>query len=219
VELGARFGGLPLWAGVPWKSRAFPDDGLAEQMAVDEPVPVGHRDGPPLYGRMMKAISSGHTFGNRVRMLKLPLIFADERLWAGAITQFFWLSEMLEARLEAHSSHPMVQRVRALGLCVTPGYAADLKALYGDEWRAAASAARTSATAAYVADLESADPVSLVAASFILYGVRVASPRSRSPRALSQDTCAARAGSRRGRRQGHPAEGAQSLPLVRASAL
>ena len=58
-----------------------------------EDVPIGHIGGPPLYGRMMRAISSGHTFGNRVRMLKLPLIFAEERLYAGAITQFFWLSE------------------------------------------------------------------------------------------------------------------------------
>ena len=48
--------------------------------------PVGHRGGPPLYGRMMKAIQSGHSFGNRVRMLKLPLIFLEEQLYAGAIT-------------------------------------------------------------------------------------------------------------------------------------
>ena len=34
----------------------------------------GMREAPkPLYGRMMKAIRSGHTFGNRVRMLKVRL--------------------------------------------------------------------------------------------------------------------------------------------------
>ena len=32
-----------------------------------EAVPVGHRDGPPLYGRMMKSIASGHDRANRMR--------------------------------------------------------------------------------------------------------------------------------------------------------
>ena len=93
-------------------------------LAEAEELPVGHRGGPPLYGRMMKAIASGHTFGNRVRMLKLPLIFAEEPLYAGAITQFFWLSETLEAQLEKHAADPMIAALkRDLGLCVTPGCA------------------------------------------------------------------------------------------------
>lgn len=143
-------------------------------MQDEDTAPVGHRCGPPLYGRMMRAISRGHTFGNRVRMLKLPLIFAEDGLYAGAITQFFWLSETLEARLEAHKEHPMICKVRDLGLHVTPGYAADLKQLYGEsEWRARAEAARTTATAAYCRDLEVASPVSLTAAAFILYGALV----------------------------------------------
>ena len=36
----------------------------------DEVTPVGHIGGPPLYGRMMKAIRRGHTWGNNVRMIK-----------------------------------------------------------------------------------------------------------------------------------------------------
>ena len=60
-----------------------------------------------------------------------------------------------------------------LGRCVTPGYASDLKQLYGEEWLEIAAAARTPATASYVAELEAADPVSLVAAAFILYGALV----------------------------------------------
>ena len=60
-----------------------------------------------------------------------------------------------------------------LGRCVTPGYASDLKQLYGEEWLEIAAAARTPATASYVAALEAADPVSLVAAAFILYGALV----------------------------------------------
>ena len=43
-----------------------------------------------LYGRMMKAIHISHEFGNKVRLLKLPLIFLEDRLYAGAIAQFFW---------------------------------------------------------------------------------------------------------------------------------
>ena len=138
-----------------------------------EVVPVGHRDGPPLYGRMMKSISSGHDRANRMRMLKLPLIFTEQKLYAGAIAQFYWLSDALEAQLRRHADHPMVAKVAELGLCVTPGYASDLKELYGEGWREVALAARTPATASYVAVLEAAGPVSLVAAAFILYGALV----------------------------------------------
>ena len=134
---------------------------------------MGHRDGPPLYGRMMKSISSGHDRANRMRMLKLPLIFTEQKLYAGAIAQFYWLSDALEAQLRRHADHPMVAKVAELGLCVTPGYASDLKELYGEGWREVALAARTPATASYVAVLEAADPVSLVAAAFILYGALV----------------------------------------------
>ena len=43
----------------------------------------------------------------------------------------------------------------------------------GEGWREVAAAARTPATASYVAVLEAAEPVSLVAAAFILYGALV----------------------------------------------
>jgi hypothetical protein len=135
-------------------------------------VPVGHRGGPPLYGRMMKAIQSGHSFGTRVRMLKLPLIFLEPPLYAGAICQFYWLSATLEARL-AVCEHPILAKVRALKLCVTPGYESDLRELYGEGWREAAERARTPATDAYLEQLRCAGPVSLAAAAFILYGALV----------------------------------------------
>ena len=49
-----------------------------------------------------------------------------------------------------------------------------MKELYGaEEWVAKAEAARTPATAAYVAELQTAPPVSLVAAAFIIYGALV----------------------------------------------
>jgi len=139
-----------------------------------ERMPTEHGDGPALYGRMMKAIAAGHTFGNNVRMVKLPLIFAEQRLYAGAIAQFFWLTETLEAALRRHVDHPMVARlVKALGLSLTPGYAADLEELYGADWRSQAERERTAATSAYCAVLDAAGPVELVAATFILYGALV----------------------------------------------
>ena len=52
------------------------------RMATEPDVPVGHIGGPPLYGRMMSSISSGHDWANRIRMVKLPLIFTDHRLCA-----------------------------------------------------------------------------------------------------------------------------------------
>ena len=129
--------------------------------------------GPTLYGRMMQAIASGHTFGNRVRMLKLPLIFTEEHLYAGAIAQFYLLTEALEEQLHVHHENPMVAKVRALGLCATPGYAADLKQLLGEDWRAEVEATTTLATARYIEDLKSASATSVVAAAFILYGALV----------------------------------------------
>lgn len=47
-----------------------------------ETIPFGHIGGPPLYGRMMSSIASGHDWANRIRMVKLPLIFVfrDQRL-------------------------------------------------------------------------------------------------------------------------------------------
>ena len=147
---------------------------MEAELAEAEAVPVGHRGGPPLYGRMLKAIRSGHTWGNNVRLLKLPLILLEARLYAGAIAQFFWLTEALEIALARARDEPMVARVLSLGLTpLAPGYAADLRALYGENWRSEAEAARTSATARYVKILESAEPASLVAASFILYGALV----------------------------------------------
>ena len=140
----------------------------APQMAAD--APPGDR---PLYGRMMTSISAGHTFGNRVRMLKLPMISAEPRLYAGAIAQFFWLTEELEAALARHAKHPIVARVRELGLCATPGYASDLEQLYGKSWREVARRERTAATAAYCAVLAAATPLETAAAAFILYGALV----------------------------------------------
>lgn len=126
-----------------------------------------------LYGRMMKAISRSHSFGNTVRMVKLPLIFMDELLYAGAIAQFHLLSEALEGGLLCHASHPLVAKLDALELEVTPGYASDLKELYGKDWRAKAAGACTPQTAEYIKILEGADAVTLVAAAFILYGALV----------------------------------------------
>ena len=140
---------------------------------MEEPVPAGHIGGRPLYGSMMKSIDAGHTFGNRVRMVKLPLIFLDEERWAGAITQFFLLSEALEKGLAQHAAHPMVIKLKELGLEVTPGYASDLCEVYGAEWRSIAEREKTTATACYVEILQSADPVQLCAAAFILYGALV----------------------------------------------
>ena len=136
-------------------------------------VPAGHVGAPPLYGRMMKAIASSHEWGNRVRMLKLPLIFAEERLYAGAIAQFYWLTATLEDALARHDGHPMVSRVKALGLTLTPGYAADLAQILGAGWRDEVARMKTAATASYCDILNAAGPVELVAASFILYGALV----------------------------------------------
>ena len=148
---------------------------MEAELASADALPVGHRGGPPLYGRMLKAIRSGHTWGNNVRLLKLPLLLLEDRLYAGAIAQFYWLTEALESALERLKDEPMVAKVLALGLTpLAPGYAADLRQIYGEKWREEAAAVRTRATDNYVAILNSTtEAVPIVAASFILYGALV----------------------------------------------
>ena len=151
-------------------SVSFVEAAAAREM--DVPPPSTIRD-PPLYGRMMQAIQRGHSFGNRVRMLKLPLIFAEEPLYGAAIAQFYWLSATLERRLEANSDDPMVKRVAGLGLHVTPGYESDLEQMLGSDWKSCVGREMTAATASYIRELEEASPVQLCAAAFILYGALV----------------------------------------------
>ena len=125
----------------------------------------------PLYGRLMGAIDVQHTWGNRVGFVKLPLIMLDIRLYGGAIAQFYILTEALESELARHADHKLVAHVReAIALPdLAPGYAADLRQIFGD----GAWPAPTAATDEYVAALRNADPVELVAALFILYGALV----------------------------------------------
>lgn len=131
-----------------------------------------------LYGRMMKSIRTSHSIGNTVRMIKLPLIFTDARLYGGAIANFYWLTATLERCLEqaaAKEPHGLVSEFRALlpPLSATAGYEADLADLFGAKWQQEATKARTAATAAYCAILETATQEELVGAAFILYGALV----------------------------------------------
>mmetsp|Transcript_38528 Transcript_38528/g.120310 ORF Transcript_38528/g.120310 Transcript_38528/m.120310 type:complete len:222 (+) Transcript_38528:321-986(+) len=110
-------------------------------------------------------------------LVKLPLIFTDSRLYAGAIANFYFLTEALEACLDrsaAAEPKGLVAELRArFALRAAAGYEADLAQLFGAEWRERAAAARTPATEAYCAVLHAASPVELVAAAFILYGALV----------------------------------------------
>ena len=125
----------------------------------------------PLYARLMQAIDVQHTWGNRVGFVKLPLIMLDIRLYGGAIAQFYMVTEALESELARHADHKLVAHVReAISLeNLAPGYAADLRQIFGDgAWPAA-----TAATEEYLKALRRAGPVEVVAALFILYGALV----------------------------------------------
>lgn len=129
------------------------------------------------YGRMMSAIRTSHSIGNTVRMVKLPLIFTDARLYGGAIANFYWLTRTLEAcldrRVAAEPQGVVAELRQGLTLRASEGYEADLAALFGEGWREQAARARTPATEAYCAILEAASSVELAAAAFILYGALV----------------------------------------------
>lgn len=130
-----------------------------------------------LYGRMMGSIRMGHSLGNSLRMLKLPVILTDTQLYAGAIANFYWLTQTLEDRLQQHEREEaqglVAEMRRTLTLRAAPGYEADLAELFGEDWKAQALRARTPATSTYCSVLESAGAVELVAAAFILYGALV----------------------------------------------
>lgn len=125
------------------------------------------------FAKMMASIKSSHSIGNTIRMVKLPLILTNTRLYADAISQFYWLTKTLEECLEAKAEDGLLKSVRALKLKVTPGYESDLKELYGTEWLRCARMARTSATESYCSRISNAPALELVAASFILYGALV----------------------------------------------
>merc|ERR1719506_948126 len=109
-----------------------------------------------------------------MRMLKLPIILTDARLYAGAISQFYLLTNTLEDSLRSTpADDPLVARVLSLGYSLAPGYEADLEELLGQEWRQIAERSCTSATAMYCSILEKASSIELVAASFILYGALI----------------------------------------------
>ena len=50
-----------------------------------------------------------HSWGNTLRLLKLPFIFLDRSgtMYAGAIAQFYFLTKHLEHALALNSSHPV----------------------------------------------------------------------------------------------------------------
>jgi len=131
--------------------------------------------GRVLYSKMMKGIHTQHSWGNRVRMLKLPFILLDRSggMYAGAIAQFYFLTAHLEDALALQASHPWVEKLLALKMERRGGYEADLRQLLGPDWRGVAESLKTSATKNYCDTLDAASPESLVAAGFILYGALV----------------------------------------------
>ena len=104
----------------------------ADGATTSDGFPVQHNGA--LFGKMMLAIRGSHSLGNRVRMLKLPLILTDSQLYAGAIANFYFLTRALELAMDQPQAkgHPVLSPVRALGLKLTEGYEKDLQQLYGE---------------------------------------------------------------------------------------
>jgi len=129
---------------------------------------------------------------NTIRFFKLPLILTDQRLYAGAITQFMWVTKALETRLREHGGDGdgdgdgggggggdkgtalvAVLTRELFNTNVTKGYEDDLRVLYGEDWIEKARDAQTAVCKDYVACINTANPPQLVAAAFILYGALV----------------------------------------------
>jgi len=118
---------------------------------------------------MMKNIHSRHERGNSVGFLKLPLIFTDPKLWAGAIGQFYVLTKTLED-IEGGEMLQFVRRSLS-HKPLAQGYASDLQQLLGTGWESEVMATmQTDATREYVEKMKRADDCSLCSAVFILYG-------------------------------------------------
>ena len=110
---------------------------------------------------------SSHSVG----FLKLPLIFTDKVLYAGAIGQFYLLTRTLEGLDLGPLSAAIMSSLSLKKL--TKGYEADLHELLGSDWEAKVEDMATPPPSDYIEMLKVADDVSLCAAIFVLYGALV----------------------------------------------
>ncbi|GMH64664.1 hypothetical protein TrRE_jg6727, partial [Triparma retinervis] len=124
---------------------------------------------------MMAAIRGPHDRGNLLGFLKLPLIFTSPHLYAGAISQFYILTSLIESGTLAGAG-PMFDLVMSrMNLQpLSPGYESDLLDLLGPSWSSISlETMEIEATSSYASQLSSADDCSLCAALFVLYGALV----------------------------------------------
>ena len=130
-----------------------------------------------LYDRMIKSIRSSHEWGDTISMFKLPLILTDIHLYGAAISQFYYLTKILEDRLNSEElqNDQMIKQILSLNLHHTSkGYESDLKQIYGKlDWIFYSDRAITSATKKYGDIIKEANSVQLVAITFILLGALV----------------------------------------------
>ena len=99
-------------------------------MTENEKEPTTEKE-EGLYSAMMKAIRSKHARGNALGYFKLPMVFTDSRLYGGAVSQFYVLTEGLEQAMQVkikEGSELVKFLQESLGLGeLAPGYQKDLE--------------------------------------------------------------------------------------------
>lgn len=136
----------------------------------------GDDDG--VYRQMLRAISTGHSIGQKLRgAMFVAGLLTDRKCYAETVVQFYTATEALERQLGTTAAAAGGQRVRQelkqLGLKFSDGYELDLAVLLGPDWRRKVPELQSNAAKQYVKQITATaddDGPVLAAAAFILWG-------------------------------------------------
>merc|ERR1719272_884916 len=121
----------------------------------------------------MDTIRHSHTVGQALRTAALAAgVMTDATCYAELLSQFYVTTNVLEERLHSRKENSkVISQIAELGYHFKTGYEQDLKALVGDDWKTIVSNEfMTEPAKKYIEQLQQANDVELVAASFILWG-------------------------------------------------
>ena len=144
---------------------------LNEEQRTNKVRDQGKPDG--LFRAAMDTIRHSHSVGQALRTAALAAgVMTDATCYAELLSQFYVTTNILEERLNSRKENSkVISQIAELGYHFKTGYEQDLKALVGDDWKTIVSNEfMTEPAKKYIEQLQQANDVELVAASFILWG-------------------------------------------------
>jgi heme oxygenase len=124
--------------------------------------------------RMRKATRTVHDSSDRIVNLKLAVAFTDKKLYALAISYFYYVYREIEAAIERHREHPNIQPfIELLPLFArTPGFEKDLAYYLGADYQSRINESDNPAVEAYLKhlrEIEKKNPTLLLAYVYHMY--------------------------------------------------